>query len=669
METPMTAESNRYLLTGGGTGGHVYPAIAIADELKRREDHAEFLYVGVKGKAEEQIVEKRGYSLVFVRSRGWPGARPSLALFLFAISLLMGLFQAFRILRKFRPTVIIATGGYVSAPIMLAWIILKRLGLTEAKAFVHEQNLVLGRLNQLVGRLADRVGVSFETTCRYLPNAEALGYPARTEVGAQDRQEARKQLGLPEDAKVILAFGGSQGARSLNRAVVAALPRLLKHENVWVVHGYGRFQGANYHAENDTKKRLQALSLHPDLMKRYRSESYLDPIDQYYAAADIAIGRAGAGTLTELALCGLPCVIIPKANLPGDHQVRNARELEQQNAIRMVYEHTIQTQDGLVDEVDSDELVAELEALLQNAELRETLKQNLKTVADPKATERITDRVQQLARGEMPPLQRPQSLDNNEGPILSDMVGGALVRHISRNGLEGLSTDERDYLAYRTDGYLAHAAWQSRNIGVKLVGLLQLRNKIDLLLYILQDKTPAPRLHRWLGGDYRQVGFIRRNAVTSLIQLDFWNASVRQAILEALEDPYYEVRVMAGRAVVHYAESIGEDKAFYQALDKLTEDKAFTVRSQAYLSLSHIDTRSSTYHRMKQDFQHPNWRLRSAIVQSIQKLVERGQLDAAEVEGDMDQFLLTSTGFTPHFTLREHMQKLSQALRNHKPKA
>lgn len=665
----MTAEQNRYLLTGGGTGGHVYPAIAIADELRRREDNAEFLYVGVKGKAEEQIVEKRGYPLVFVRSRGWPGARPSLALVLFAINLAIGILQAIRILRRFRPTVIIATGGYVSAPIMLAWIILKRLKMTETRAFVHEQNLVLGRLNQLVGRLADRVGVSFETTCRYLPNAEALGYPARTEVGAQDRQEARKLLDLPKDAKVILAFGGSQGARSLNRAVAAALPRLLKDENTWVIHGVGRFKGANYHAEHDTKERVKALGLSPDMLKRYRSELYLDPIDRYYAAADIAIGRAGAGTLTELALCGLPCVIIPKANLPGDHQVRNARELEQQKAIRMVYEHTVQTKDGLIDEVDSDELVAELEPLLRDETLRQTLRTNLKAAADPKATERITDRVQQLARGELPPLQRPASLDKETGPILSDMSGGALVSYIQRNGIEGLSTDERDYLAYRTDGYLAHAAWQSRNIGVKLVGLLQLRNRIDLLLYILQDKTPAPRLHRWLGGDYRQVGFIRRNAVTSLIQLDFWNANVREALLETLEDNYYEARVMAGRAVIHFREQIGEDKAFFQTLDKLSNDSAFEVRSQAYMALGHIDTRPETYERMKRDFQDPNWRLRSAIVRSMQTLMERGQLDPTVVEKDLEQFLLTSTGFTPHFTLREHMQQLSQTIRKTQSKA
>ena len=129
----MTAEPKRYLLTGGGTGGHVYPAIAIAAELRRREPEAQFLYVGVRGKAEETIVPKRGYELAYVRSRGWPGNRPSLALVMFAISLGLGILKSIRLLMRFKPDVVIATGGYVSAPIMLAWVLLKRLRLVDSK--------------------------------------------------------------------------------------------------------------------------------------------------------------------------------------------------------------------------------------------------------------------------------------------------------------------------------------------------------------------------------------------------------------------------------------------------------------------------------------------------------------------------------------------------------
>lgn len=662
VEASTSSEGHRYLLTGGGTGGHVYPAIAIADELRRREPDASFLYVGVKGKAEEQIVEKRGYPLVFVNSRGWPGARPGLALLRFAFALGLGVFKAIRILRKFRPTVIIATGGYVSAPIMLAWIILKRLKMTDAKAFVHEQNLVLGRLNRLVGRLADRVGVSFEESCRYLGNAEWLGYPARKEVGEGNSKEARAQLGLPEDAKVILAFGGSQGARSLNRAMVDALPILLKQPNVFIIHGVGRFKGGSYNSEADTEARLNKLSLTDEQKKRYRWESYLDPIDRYYAAADIAVCRAGAGTLTELALCGIPAVIIPKANLPGDHQVRNAREMEKKEAIALVYEKTVQSDEGLLEMVQGETLAEAVLSLLAEGDVRSKHSDDLKTMADPEATERITELVQKMAEGKTPPIQRPTTKDSSSRPELSDMSGGALVSYISRQGIQGLTTDERDYLAYRTDGYLAHPAWQSRNIGVKLVGLLQLRDRLDLILYILQDKTPAPTWHRLLGGDLRQVGFIRRNAIQTLIQLNFWTPSVRQALLDALKDTYFEVRTRAAQAVIHYASSIENDQAFLQALDSLSQDRAFEVSSRAFLALSHIDNRPETYEKMKQEFQHPNWRLRSSLLESIQVLVTRGIVPAEQIQQDLEQFLLTSTGFTPHFALRERMQSLSQHL-------
>lgn len=667
-KTIMATEQRRYLLTGGGTGGHVYPAIAIADELRRREPEASFLYVGVKGKAEEQIVEKRGYPLVFVKSQGWPGARPSLALLQFVFRLTIGILQAIRILRKFQPHVIVATGGYVSAPILLAWVILKRLKMTEARTFVHEQNLVLGRMNQVIGQLADRVGVSFEETCHRLPRAEWVGYPTRTEVGHANQQEARKQLGIPQDAKVVLAFGGSQGARSLNRATVKALPRLLKQPDVWVIHGVGRFKGGSYHAEQETKQLLEGLALPAEQRQRYRWDSYLDPIELYYAASDVAIGRAGAGTLTELSLCGLPCVIIPKANLPGDHQVRNARALEVQKAVQVVYERTVHSPEGLIEEVDSDDLATSVETLLADTALRQEYSDNLKKVADRDALLRITDVVQCLSRGENPPLRRPPALPADKRPELSDMTGSELVNFITRQGLEGLSTEERDYLAYRSDGYLAHSSWQSRNIGVKLVGLLRLRDRLDLILYILQDKTPAPRWQRWLGGDYRQVGFIRRNAVTTLKQLDFWGPKVRQVLLDSLQDPYFEVQVTVAETIIHFSSSIGEDKAFYQALDRLAQSGVFEVRKAAYHALSHIDTRTSTYERMKADFQHPNWLLRSAILQSLQVFVRRGILSAQQIEQDLDQFLLTSTGFRPQFALREQMKRLSQTLEQNRPK-
>jgi len=359
-------EKRRYLLTGGGTGGHVYPAIAVADELRRREPEAAFLYVGVKGKSEEKIVPKRGYEIRFVSSEGWPGARPSVALLRFAWRLSVGILQSILILRRYQPHAIIATGGYVSAPILLAWVLLRRLKLTQARAFVHESNLMPGRLNLLIGKLADRTGVSFEESRRYLPQAEFVGYPVRKEMVGITQAEARGRLNIPLDARVVLAFGGSQGARTINRALIDALPRLLQDPKMWVIHGVGRLDSPSYRAEHDTQSRFSALSLSEEQRKRYSMHTYLDPIEEYYAAADLVVGRGGAGTLTEMAVCGLAALIIPKANLPGDHQVRNARALQDNGAADVVYEHAQRTEEGLIDVVNGEDLAA-AEWLLEKA--------------------------------------------------------------------------------------------------------------------------------------------------------------------------------------------------------------------------------------------------------------------------------------------------------------
>ncbi len=501
-----TLEKRRYLLTGGGTGGHVYPAIAIADELRRREPEAAFLYVGVKGKAEEKIAPKRGYEIRFVSSEGWPGGRPSLALLRFAWRLGVGVLQAILILRRYQPHVIIATGGYVSAPIMLAWVLLRRLKLTQARAFVHEQNLMPGRLNLLIGKLADRTGVSFEESRRYLPQAEFVGYPVRKEIVGTTQAEARERLKLPADARVVLAFGGSQGARTINRALIDALPRLLQDPKIWVIHGVGRLDSPLYRAEQDTHARFSALTLSEEQRKRYQTYAYLDPIEDYYAAADLVVGRGGAGTLTEMAVCGLASLIIPKANLPGDHQVRNARALQDGAAADVVYEHAQRTEEGLIDVVSGDELAVAIERLLQDPERLAKMRSAIRSFGDVTALGRIVDRVQDLAAGRLLALpDRPTP--KSDGPVFTEMSGAGLVAHLSRHGLKDIPPREIEYLTYRADGYLSSEAWQTRNNGVKLVGLLKLtRSSRSRSCLSCRIGTPASRWQRFWAEIFVRLG-------------------------------------------------------------------------------------------------------------------------------------------------------------------
>ena len=157
----------KYLLTGGGTGGHVYPALAIADEIRRREEEAEFLYVGLKNKLESWVVPGRGYPIKFVCSRPFPRSSAVLSYLVFCIILGLGVIKSLFILLKFRPHVIIGTGGYASAPVLFAYAVLSKIALSRAKVFVYEPNVHPGLLNQVVGGLAHRVGVAFELPNHY----------------------------------------------------------------------------------------------------------------------------------------------------------------------------------------------------------------------------------------------------------------------------------------------------------------------------------------------------------------------------------------------------------------------------------------------------------------------------------------------------------------------
>ena len=178
----------KYLLTGGGTGGHVYPALAVADELRRRDPEAKFLYVGVRGRLEESVVPARGYPLRFVHARPFPRSRSPFALVWFALHLSLGILVASVLLLHFRPHVIFGTGGFVSAPIMFACGVLRRLGLCRARLFVYSPDAQPGLLNQIAGRLADRIGVVFEQAGRWfdMKRVAIVGFPVRRELLALD---------------------------------------------------------------------------------------------------------------------------------------------------------------------------------------------------------------------------------------------------------------------------------------------------------------------------------------------------------------------------------------------------------------------------------------------------------------------------------------------------
>jgi len=379
----------------------VYPAVAIAEALRRRWPEVRLVFVGTRGRAEEAIVPKLGFELRTVPASGMPALHDLAGQVRFAATLARGIRAARALLEELRPAAVIGTGGYASAPVLLAVVgaVFPRARARRPATFVHEQNAVPGKLNRLVGRRVDRVGVTFRESLRYFPAGRAVhtGYPLRAQIGALDRAEARRRLDLPAEAFVLLAFGGSLGARTINRGVAGALPRLLAEPDMVVVHGTGRSSGAGYDPATDTAALVERAGLSPEARARYRPREFLDPIGDCYAAADLVVCRAGAGTLSEIQGVGLPAVVIPKRGLPGDHQTANARSLERAGAARVLIEYPVDDpQAGRIDAIDPAELARLVLELRADAGARQAMGQRARALHVAGAADRIAEVIAEL---------------------------------------------------------------------------------------------------------------------------------------------------------------------------------------------------------------------------------------------------------------------------------
>lgn len=727
--TPKTVTGSRpltYLFTGGGTGGHVYPGLAIADEVRARNPEARIVYIGARGRMEASLVPKRGYPIHLVHARGLPSGRQPLALLRFAISTGFGVLQSLFHLTRHRPRMIVATGGYASSPVLLAHWILKSLRLSGARrCFVHEQNVVPGKVNRLASRIADRIGVSFEASLRYFPPEKTTwaGYPVRREIGAVSRDAARASQGLPADAKVVFAFGASSGARSINRAVVDALPGLLSRPDIHVIHVIGLTRSTDYDAEADTRNRLERLDLAGEQRSRYHQSDYSHEIETLYAASDLVIGRASAGVVTEIGICGIPSILVPLPYAPGDHQAVNARTLESRGAARVVYE-SISVEDGqTIGVVDGERLARLVLEILDDPAGHAAMSRRARETFDRSGLDRIVDQLDQMLAVSLDRLGRldrpdrhgnharsngrpdetdatghaepggtaepdeqdgpggpggpggpddPDGPDDPGGPPASALSPFALVRRFAEGRDEGfIESVGEDYLKYRVDGFLKDGRWPIRNEGVKLVGLLGYLDRLPFLLTLLRDRTPAPFFQRLLGGDYRQVGFIRRNAVTAIGRLGVYDAPVRAVLLDLLSDPYYEVRSAAALAFADLAhgpetaDADGErDEEVLNGLRGLLRESSFEIRSAAIRALGRMGD-GAVAEWLRPFYQDPNGKVRQAVIDALADLVGRKMIvDLDSLREELDDILVTSNHFEPDFPIRRTLNRLIGMMRN-----
>ena len=318
----------KVLVTGGGTGGHVYPALCVLNRLKEKVSEAEILYVGKAGSLEEKLATESGYSFRSIEARGLT-RKISFDFFKSAVSNLKGFFQSLSILREFSPDVIFATGGYVAFPVLLAAVFLRR------PFFLHEQNAVAGLTNRIFSRFAESVALSFPETRGIKSNrTKFTGNPVREEIFKARKEEAIEFFGLKEDLKTLLVMGGSQGSVKLNEALIKSLPAFARFRPIQIIHLTGEANFEEVKKEFEEKK--EQLNFPDDLV--YCPFPYLEEIGLAYAAADLVLCRAGATTISELMALGKPAILVPYPWATDNHQEENARAVERRGAGRVILE-------------------------------------------------------------------------------------------------------------------------------------------------------------------------------------------------------------------------------------------------------------------------------------------------------------------------------------------
>ena len=308
------------LFAAGGTGGHVYPAIAIADALRRRVPDAQIRFAGTRRRIEWKAAPRAGYEVHPVAAVGLDRVRRLRNLAL-PFALTRSLVQSYALVRRLDPDVAVGTGGYVSGPVLLA------ASLIGKPILVQEQNAWPGLTNRLLGRRAARIHVAFDAARKHFPSDRCAcsGNPVRKELAETDRTSARRRYGVPDGAFALAVFGGSLGSRAINEAMARHAPTLLRDESVHVVWQ----TGPRYFDEMRAR-----VPEHP----RLRLMEYVDRMDQAYAAADLAVCRSGALTCSELAITGTPSILIPSPNVAEDHQTHNARSMAAGGAAEMIPE-------------------------------------------------------------------------------------------------------------------------------------------------------------------------------------------------------------------------------------------------------------------------------------------------------------------------------------------
>ena len=357
----------KVILSGGGTGGHIFPALSIAHALKIKYPESDFLFVGAKGKMEMEKVPNAGFKIIGL----WISGIQRKQLFrniLFPLKLIVSLLKSVVIVLKFKPHVVIGTGGFASGPLLYV------ASIFGTPTLIQEQNSFPGITNKLLAKKAHKICVAYDNLETFFPKEKIVvtGNPVRQDLLdlKEKQEEAHSTFNLSQTKKIVLVLGGSLGARRINQLVETQL-QYFKNNNIQVLWQCGKLYFDDYrHYDNTTDVQVM---------------SFIKRMDLAYAASDIIISRAGASSVSELCIVGKPVIFIPSPNVAEDHQTKNAQAISSQNAALLIAEKNLE-----------DEFETQFSELINNEGLQQSFATNIKKLAKKSATNDIVHEIEKL---------------------------------------------------------------------------------------------------------------------------------------------------------------------------------------------------------------------------------------------------------------------------------
>lgn len=362
------------VIAGGGTGGHLFPGIAVAEEFKRREPETQVVFIGTEKGIESKVVPQEGYPIRFLRVGGVLGKSP-LGKAAALVRLISAVIKSRAIYKGARPDIVIGTGGYVSAgPVAAAWTM-------SVPTLIMEQNLVPGLANRLLGKIADFIAVTYHESLDFFPRAKTrlTGNPVRESITKGKREDALRFFSLLPERVTVFVFGGSSGARRINEALMNSLDKFLDiRDTVQFLHQTG---------EQDYER---VRTLYREMGFQAMVIPFIRQMAEAYAAADVVVSRAGATTLAELTALGKPAILIPYPHAAG-HQEFNAKKLLEMGGCRVLEDRDLNGAKGGV-------LVRHIKELVASENLRAEMRKHARALGRPDAAQKVVDIAMSLAK-------------------------------------------------------------------------------------------------------------------------------------------------------------------------------------------------------------------------------------------------------------------------------